>query len=631
MSARKITLPIARTPAATPAVKSAPFGKKVPQESVLESLDKVLAVMDLPTLLAQCDQLRQSGQQAAIIPLYQRWLSVTQSPARHVVWFNLGVELSNLGDAAGAEKAYLQALALKPDLTEAQFNLGNSLEALGRPYESVELWREVLGRLDAQPVLQVPMVVMLLNNLGRLLEILKQYFDAEKYLERSLAIQPAQPDVLQHWIHLRQKQCTWPAEAPLPRVPKHAMRMAVSPLAMLASQDDPAMQVLTARNFVARKFGALKVANLGASRIRGPRERLKIAYLSGDLCTHAVGLLLPDFLESHDRTKVEVFGYCWSLEDGSPVRQRLINAFEHFERIADLDDESAAARIAAAGIDILIDLHGLSAGVRPGILALKPAPITVTWLGFIGPTAMPWIDYVIGDRFTLTDELEPYFSERMIRLSGCFLPGDRNRQIGKMATRAECGLPEEAFVFATFNNAYKLNPVMWDCWMRILRQVPESVLWVVDDNPWATEHLRAAALTHGIDENRLVFNTRASHADFLGRLPLADLFLDNHPYNAGSTASDALWMGLPTLTLSGRTFVSRMGGSILTAAGVPELITYHLPDYEKKAISLARNPAEHKALRDRVSRARHSAAFDMGRLAQEVEHCLLQIARPTLA
>jgi predicted O-linked N-acetylglucosamine transferase (SPINDLY family) len=199
-----------------------------------------------------------------------------------------------------------------------------------------------------------------------------------------------------------------------------------------------------------------------------------------------------------------------------------------------------------------------------------------------------------------------------------------------MATRAECGLPEDAFVFATFNNAYKLNPVMWDCWMRILRQVPGSVLWVVDDNVWATEHLRAAALTHGIDETRLVFNPRTSHADFLGRLPLADLFLDNHPYNAGSTASDALWMGLPILTLSGRTFVSRMGGSILTAAGVPELITYNLPEYERKAISLARRPAEHQALRDRVARARQSPAFDMQRLAQEIEHCLLQVARPTL-
>ena len=455
-------------------------------DPVLDSLDRVLSAMDIPGLLAQCDVLRQSGQGAAIAPLYRRWLALTQSPARYVAWFNLGVELSNQGDPAGAEQAYLQALALKSDLIEARFNLGNSLEAQGRPLEAITTWRNALASLEAEPILQVSFAVMVLNALGRLLEIQKQYLDAETYLERSLAIQPGQPDVLQHWVHLRQKQCKWPAEAPLPRVSKHAMRMAVSPLAMLALQDEPAMQVLTARNFVARKFGTLKNGTLGSARIRKPRERLRIAYVSGDLCTHAVGLLLPDFLESHDRTKFEVFGYCWSPEDGSTVRQRLKNAFEHFERIADLDDEAAAAKIAAAGIDILIDLHGLSAGVRPGILALKPAPITVTWLGFIGPSAMPWIDYVIGDRFTLTDELEPYFSERMIRLSGCFLPGDRKRQIGKMTTRAECGLPKDAFVFATFNNAYKLNPVMWDCWMRILRQVPNSVLWVVDDNVWAT-------------------------------------------------------------------------------------------------------------------------------------------------
>ena len=624
MNARKAAMSLRSAPERTTVMAS-----HAAPESVFASLDRALAAMELPALLAQCDQMRQNGQQAAIIPLYQRWLGLTQSPARHVAWFNLGVELSNKGDPAGAEQAYLQALALQPDLIEAQFNLGNSLEAQGRATEAISAWRSALERLDAQPVLQSAIAVMVLNGLGRLLEIHKHYRDAETYLERSLAIQPGQPDVLQHWVHLRQKQCTWPAEASLPRISRHAMRMAVSPLAMLASQDDPAMQVLSARNFVARKFGALKNATLGAARVRAPGERLRIAYLSGDLCTHAVGLLLPDFLESHDRTKVEVFGYCWSPEDGTPLRQRLKNAFEHFERIVDLDDATAAARIAAAGIDILIDLHGLSAGVRPGILALKPAPITVTWLGFIGPTAMPWIDYVIGDRFSLTDELEPYYNERMIRVSGCFLPGDRKRQIGKMTTRAECGLPEQSFVFATFNNAYKLNPVMWDCWMRILRQVPDSVLWVVDDNPWATEHLRAAALTNGVDTKRLVFGPRTSHADFLGRLPLADLFLDNHPYNAGSTASDSLWMGLPILTLSGRCFVSRMGGSILTAAGVPELITYSMSDYEKKAIFLARNPAEQQELRDRVSRARQSPAFDMSRLAQEVEKQLLQIARPT--
>jgi len=601
------------------------------RETVLASIDQVLSSMELPALLAQCEAMRKSDQSAAIAPLYRRWLAITQSPSQHVAWFNLGVELINRGDPAGAEQAYRKALELQPGLIEAQFNLGNSLEAQGRSAETIALWRSALEKLEALPVLNASLAVMLLNGLGRLLEVQREYLDAERFLARSLAIRPAQPDVLQHWVHLRQKQCTWPAEAALPRISRHAMRMAVSPLAMLAAEDDPATQLLASRNFVARKFGAFKNDNLGKSRVRRSGERLRVAYLSGDLCTHAVGLLLPDFLECHDRTKVEVFGYCWSPQDGSPTQARLRNAFEHFERIADLDDATAAERIAAAGIDILIDLHGLSAGIRPAILALRPAPITVTWLGFIGPTAMPWIDYVIGDRFTLTDELESYFSERMIRLNGCFLPGDRKRQVGKMTTRTDCGLPENTFVFATFNNAYKLNPVMWDCWMRILRQAPDSVLWVVDDNAWATEHLRAAALTHGVDDKRLIFGPRTSHADFLGRLPLADLFLDNHPYNAGSTANDALWMGLPILTLSGRCFVSRMGGSLLTAAGVPELITYHLSDYEQKAISLAKSPKEYQNLRNRVSRARQSPAFDMNRLAQEVEKFLFDIAKPSLA
>ena len=187
-------------------------------ESVLTSLDRMLSAMDLPALLAQCEVLRQSGQGGAIAPLYQRWLGLTQSPVRYVAWFNLGVELSNQADPAGAERAYLQALALKPDLIEAQFNLGNCLEAQGRPAEAIAAWRTALAQLDAQPVMQISLVVMVLNGLGRLLEIQKQFHDATAYLERSLAIQPGQPDVLQHWVHLRQKQCQWPAESPLPHV-----------------------------------------------------------------------------------------------------------------------------------------------------------------------------------------------------------------------------------------------------------------------------------------------------------------------------------------------------------------------------------------------------------------------------
>jgi predicted O-linked N-acetylglucosamine transferase (SPINDLY family) len=585
--------------------------------------------MDFPQLLAAAAELEAGGCAAEAADLYRTWLEGNASDMAHVGYFNLGALLAQMGDLPAAESAYRQAVQLLPGFVQPRLNLATVLERMGRVDEAIAEWRWVCQAVSPQSLSNKPLRCMALNQLGRVLEHLQRDEEALQCLTESLSLDAQQAGPLQHWIALRQKLCIWSVYAPFAQLSLADMEPSTSAMSMLALSDDPARQRAAAQGFVDRVLTPEQVSPPWSSGYR--HARLRVAYLSSDWRAHPVAMLTVELLELHNRDKLEVFAYCWSPEDGSPLRQRLKTAFEHFERIENLDDATAAARIAAAGIDIVIDLHGLSAGVRPGILALKPAPITVTWLGFIGPTAMPWIDYVIGDRFTLTDELEPYFSERMIRLSGCFLPGDRKRQIGKTATRAECGLPENGFVFATFNNAYKLNPVMWDCWMRILRQVPDSVLWVVDDNEWATEHLRAAALAHGIDVNRLVFNPRTSHADFLGRLPLADLFLDNHPYNAGSTASDALWMGLPILTLSGRCFVSRMGGSILTAAGVPELITYHLPDYEQKAIALARNPAEHRALRDRVSRARQSPAFDMSRLAQEVEHCLLQIARPTLA
>jgi predicted O-linked N-acetylglucosamine transferase (SPINDLY family) len=610
---------------------AAPMG--LPQFSapvqVEESLDSVLGRMDLNALLAQVDQLRSSGQGGTVVPLYRRWLASSNRPDRYVAWFNLGVELSAKGDPAGAAQAYREALALNPTLIEAQLNLGNSLETLGQVDDALACWQRALDWLLEQPIARLPLIVVALNNLGRANEDFERYEQAEAFLLRSLQVQPAQPDVLQHWFHLRQKQCRWPVEALPPGVTAHALRMAVSPLAVLAAYDDPAMQMLTSRNFVARKFGKLPSGNLGAKRLRGANQRLRIGYLSGDFCTHAVGLLLPDFLESHDKSRVETFGFCWSPEDGSQLRQRLKTSFDHFERIDGLDDTAAAERIAAAGIDVLVDLHGLSSGVRPGILALRPAPAQVEWLGYMGPSAMPWIDYWMGDRFVLTPAIDAFYHERLIRLDYSFLPGDRKRQIGRTPSRTECGLPEHGFVFASFNNAYKLNPVQWDCWMRIMRRVSDSVFWLVDDNVWATANLRAAASAAGIDPARLIFAPRATHADYLARLPLADLFLDNHPYNAGSTANDALWMGLPLLTLSGRTPSSRMGGSLLSAIGMPELITYNQSDYESKAIALAQDREGLRRLRERIARSRHeSEAFDMQRMARQVEDLFNHIARP---
>lgn len=606
-----------------------------PQHQALDAAlarcrDGKLALVDLISL---AEGFNASGSADSAIALYRAWLASpprAQAMLAFAAHFNLGVSLGAKGDAAGAELAYKAAIVAKPDFYEAQINLGSQIEAQSRPAEALACWQQAVEHPGLALPAQRPMLLRALNNLGRLYEIERRYPEAEASLLRSLEVDAKQPDVLQHWIHLRQKQCTWPVYSAVAGITPHAMLMATSALAMLAGCDDPALQLLAATNFVSRKLSA-PTKPLATERIYR-HQRLRVGYLSGDLCTHAVGLLLADLFEQHDQSRVEVFAFCYSLEDGSAYRHRLKSSFEHFDRIDGLTDEQAAQRILDCEIDVLVDLHGLSAGTRPGILALRPAPVQLTWLGFIGTTALPCIDGVIADRFALPESLQPLFSERVLYLDPCFLPGDRRREVGPAVSRSEVGLPEDAFVFASFNNAYKLNPVMFDTWMRVLRAVPGSLLWLLDENPTATANLTAFAATRGISGERLVFAARTTIARYRARLPLADLFLDNHPYNAGSTANDVLWAGVPMLTLSGKTFVSRMGGSLLNALGLPELVTHSHLQYEEAAIALALAPERLRGLRERLHRARHeSPAFDMPALTRKLEDLYEQAALTSAA
>ncbi len=562
-----------------------------------------------------------AGRANAGITLYRLWIdsvSAAQAPMVFAAHFNLGVALGNSGDNSGAESAYRAAIASRPNFFEAWLNLGSQLEAQGRPDEAVACWQTVADHPGLAMPAQQAMLLQALNQRGRLCEIQHRYPEAEASLRRSLEIDPRQTDALQHWIHLRQRQCIWPVYQPFGQVSENAMLTATSPLAMLAAHDDPALQLMAARSFVDRKLQH-PVAALAAGKRYG-HQRLRVGYLSGDLCTHAVGLLLADLFEQHDRERVEVYAFCYSREDGTAYRERLKASFEHFERIAHLSDAQAAQRILDCEIDVLVDLHGLSAGTRQGILALRPAPVQATWLGFIGTTALPWIDFVIADRFALPPALQPMFSERPLYLESSFLPGDRRREVGATISRMDAGLPEDAFIFASFNNAYKLNAVMFDSWMRILRAVPGSVLWLLDDNPTATANLAAFAADRGVGRERLIFAPRVTTAEYRARLALADLFLDNHPYNAGSTANDVLWVGTPMLTLSGRTFVSRMGGSLLNVLGLPELVTHSHLQYEETAIGLGRDAERLRGLRSRLHSARHEGAgFDVAGLARGLE------------
>jgi predicted O-linked N-acetylglucosamine transferase (SPINDLY family) len=355
--------------------------------------------------------------------------------------------------------------------------------------------------------------------------------------------------------------------------------------------------------------------------------KLRIGFLSSDFCLHAVSLLTVELLELLDRERFELYGFCWSREDGSALRARVIKAFDRFVRIAGQDDATAAQLIREHEIDIVVDLQGITSGARPDILSWRPAPVQITYLGFPGPTGHPGIDYVIADHYLIPDAEKPFYTETPLYLP-VFQCSDRQRPVAALPSRQDCGLPEDAFVFCCFNNNYKFTPEMFGAWMRILVQTPGSVLWLLADNPWSKREVLARAAEHGVDPARLLFAPRVAPEQYLARYTAADLFLDAYPFNGGTTANDALWMGLPVLTRSGRTFASRMAGSLLTALDLPELITDTLAGYESRAVQIARDPALHAALRARLVAGREtSALFDMPRFVRDFGDALERIAR----
>lgn len=563
------------------------------------SSSSVLEGVTAAQVIGSAESLKNAGKIEECISLYRTAALRPEIAQRHALYFNLASTLSGLGRESEAEAAYHSALELSPNFAEALVNLGLLKERAGKSHESLALWKQAA---EAPENAERPeMVTTALNHMGRLQEMLREYESAEESLRRSLAVNPRQQDALHHWVHLRQKQCKWPAYGSLPNLSEACLLLGTSALAMLAESDDPVRQLLAAHATVQRKFNQ---PALDLTKGKGySHARLRIGYLSSDLCTHAVGMLLPEIFQNHDRTRFETFGFCTSPEDGSALRQRLIAGLEHFHKVGHLPDEAVAHLIRSLEIDILVDLNGLSSGTRIGVLNYRPAPVQVTWLGFIGTTAHPQVDYVLTDAFAIPSELEGFFTEKPLRLPHCFLPRDSQRTLGAAPSRAQYNLPENAFIFASFNNIYKINPTMFGTWMRILQATPHSVLWLLDDNRWATENLRAFAQKAGVAPERLIFAGRVSPADHLARLPLADLFLDNHPYNAGSTATDVLAMELPMLTLSGRTFVSRMGGSLLTSLGLPELITHSHEQYQTEAIAIASDPARIPKLKQRLREA----------------------------
>jgi predicted O-linked N-acetylglucosamine transferase (SPINDLY family) len=572
--------------------------------------------------MEQAQALQAQGRTDAAVAAYAAYLKDGDRSVAHVALYNAGVLLSQAGRPLEAEAYMRQSVALKADFVIGRIGLGQMAEANGRPQDAIAAWTEALLHADAATAEGTGHRVTLLNHLGRLHEVQRDYPQAEAALAESLQLKPDQPPVLHHWIHLRQKQCAWPV-IPGPPARQREVLASASALAMLGLADDPAEQLAAARRFVEQKVGRFE------RRVpRGHRyghDRLRIGYLSSDLSMHAVSLLTVELFERHHRDRVEVHAFCWSREDGTPFRERVRRAFDRFHRIDGLDDEAAAELIRAQEIDVLVDLHGLTSNARPNIVARGPAPLQVAFLGFPGPTALPHMDFVVADPFIFPDALCAGFTEAPLVLPTLYQCSDSQRPIGARPTRAQLGLPEDRFVFCAFNNNFKFTPEVFECWMRVLRRVPDAVLWLLEDNPWSRAHLQQAAGAHGVDPARLIFAPRVQPADYLARFAAADLFLDTYPYNAGTTANDALWAGLPLLTLSGRTYVSRMAGSLLTSAGLQELVTFSAEDYERVGIEMATDRERLKGLRERLKAEKDGGRlFSTERFAREFEGALIE-------
>ncbi|MCO6415433.1 glycosyl transferase family 1 [Siccirubricoccus sp. KC 17139] len=526
--------------------------------------------------------LLEGARPESAVALYRAWIAANPgAPQEFAAWFNLGVELGRLHRHAEAEAAYREVLRLSPRLEPAALNLGGTLEAQGRRAEALAVWDGAL-----QPL---PHRVMLLNQRGRLLEEERRFAEAEASLRESLALDPAQPDVVQHWLHLRQKACIWPLyRGEIPGQSLAELALQSGPLGILALTDDPDLQRRSAAAWLARKAPP---APRRLSPERGYRhDRIRIGYLSSDFCRHALSFLMAEVFERHDRREFEVFGYCSSPEDGSEIRRRVVAAFDRHVPIGALSEEAAAARIRADEIDILVDLNGLTKGARLGALRYRPAPVQATYLGYVGSVPLPELDWLLCDDHVIPPGLAHLYAPRPLPLGGLYQANDSRMPALPALSRAVEGLPEDAFVLCCFSHHYKITEAMFGGWMEILRRLPQAVLWLVEDTESSKSNLLRHAAAAGINPSRLVFAPRAEPAHYLARFTLADLFLDTTPYNAGTVASDALRMGLPLLTLSGRAFASRMAGSLLKALGLEAGITADLESYVARAVEFATQP-----------------------------------------
>jgi predicted O-linked N-acetylglucosamine transferase (SPINDLY family) len=574
--------------------------------------------------------------------------SLRVNPRSPEAFFTRGCALQRLNRAAEAVVCFDSALALKPDFVEAQSNRGAALMALNRNQQALDsldvalamapnhagAWNnrgcvlQKLGRNEEavacfnQAIAHQGKFVEAFINRGTALAGLKRYQEAADNFERAVALNPEQPYAQGHHILYRMHACDWrnfAARRADVLAALQAGKRVIYPFVCAALSDSIADQLQCARIMAAHEAPPSPAPLWRGERYR--HERIRVAYVSADFHAHATAALMAGVWEQHDRNRFETIAVSFGRDDGSDMRARVAGAFDRFLDVRDRSDREIASLIRQLEVDIAVDLKGYTLDHRSGIFAHRAAPVQASYLGFPGTMGAPYIDYIVADPVVIPPEHRGFYTEQIAYLPDTYQCNDSRREaMASVPSRRSAGLPENGFVFCCFNNSFKIAPEMFDLWMRILREIPDSVLWLLEDNRDATRNMREQAQARGIAPERLVFAPRVTAADHLARHKLADLFLDTMPYGAHTTASDALWAGLPVVTMLGPTFAARVAGSLLHAVGMPELIAETVGSYEALALRLARSPAALDAARTKLAGNRDThPLFDTTRFTRNLE------------
>jgi predicted O-linked N-acetylglucosamine transferase (SPINDLY family) len=612
-------------------------------------------VAPAPTVNPQAEQHWRTGVQSGKAG---RWKDAERSfaravrimPAEPLYAVNLGQARRRLGDLEGALTAVDQALSADPSNPLAislrltiKLERNRSAEALEDALRMTELkpddhqtWVDLadvhyrIGRpVDAanallQGLIRRPDHLPAYVQLGNVFQLLTRHAEAVECFRTALALKPDWESGLTGVIYHSLYTCDWSRlDEDLAALDERLARggaLDLSPFMFLSAGKDGRVQREVVEQFVRKHFGSIETMPPVDPASRPACERLRIGYLSNDFHQHATAMLITHVLELHDAERFEVRLYSYGKDDGSTMRKRLERCGDAFIDIAGMSDQEAAELIRRDRIDVLVELKGFTLAARMGITARRPAPIQVGYLGFPGTLGASFIDYQITDEVVSPPEMADHFTEKLAYMPHCYQPNDRLREVNDMPSRASCGLPEEGFVFCCFNHTYKIRPELFDIWCRLLHAVPGSVLWLLESNSQARENIEHEAIARGIDPSRLVFAPIVQPRANLARLANADLFLDTLPVNAHTTASDALWAGVPLVTCPGDSFVARVAASLLTAVGLEQLVCDDLTVYESRALEIATDASRLAELKRHLREARDIAPlFDSAATARGLE------------